>query len=197
MVRVVAFRPVFGVRADPGAVRLRWNSPSMTTWEALNFTLARSVPTSNELRECLSRGRFLPRLSDYISEVKARRTPVALKNSLDIDGLPNRQGRCRHLLSGRTQPKKASFRHGRRELILTHETRSQCLGRPVKCLTSSYKFVNSHPSLNRLFRNGRVRRGTVPFRAAPGVAGLLPALPTHTPGIRVNKSSRHTNRASA
>src|SRR2546429_6066212 len=30
------------------------------------------------------------------------------------------------LLTGRTQPKKASFRLGRRELILTHETRSQC-----------------------------------------------------------------------
>src|SRR5438477_8564470 len=42
---------------------------------------------------------------------------------------------------------------GRRELILTHGTRSQCLGRPVKCLTSSYKFVNPHPSLNRLFRS--------------------------------------------
>src|SRR5438477_10325291 len=69
---------------------------------------------------------------------------------------------------------------GRRELILTHGTRSQCLGRPVKCLTSSYKFVNPHPSLNRLFRSGRFRRGTVPFRAAPGVAGLLPAYPTLT-----------------
>src|SRR5256885_3755759 len=62
------------------------------------------------------------------------------------------------LLSGRTQPKKASFRLGRRELILTHETRSQCPAGPVKCLTSSYKFVNPHPSLNRLFRSGRFRR---------------------------------------
>jgi len=47
----------------------------------------------------------------------------------------------------------------------------------LKCLTSSYNFVNSHPSLNRLFQSGRFRRGTVPFRAAPGVAGSLPAYP--------------------
>src|SRR5437016_11241821 len=50
------------------------------------------------------------------------------------------------LLSGRTQPKKASFRLGRRELILTHETRSQCPAGPVKYLTSSYNFVNSPPT---------------------------------------------------
>src|SRR2546421_11046592 len=96
------------------------------------------------------------------------------------------------LLSGRTQPKKASFRLGRRELILTHETRSQCPAGPVKCFTSSYNFVNSHPPLNRLFQSGRFRRGTVPFRATPGVAGSLPALPPCTPRIHVNKSTRHS-----
>src|SRR6266849_5064136 len=46
-------------------------------------------------------------------------------------------------LSGRTQPKKASFRLGRRKSILTHETRSSVLVEPVKCLTSSYDFVST------------------------------------------------------
>src|SRR5207237_4854378 len=84
------------------------------------------------------------------------------------------------LLTGRTQPKKASFRLGRMELILTHETRSQCPWRTCEVSHLLNNFVNSHPPLNRLFQCGRFRQGTVPSRATPGVTGSLPALPTLT-----------------
>jgi len=48
------------------------------------------------------------------------------------------------------------------------------LGGPVKCLTSSYNFVNSHPPLNRLFQSGR-------FRQEPSRLALRPAWPVRFP----------------
>src|SRR5438874_6972384 len=73
------------------------------------------------------------------------------------------------------------------------------LGGPVKCLTSSYNFVTSHPAFESAFSKWKIsprnrpvsryaRRGRFASRITPSHQGG-----THTAGIDVSNSKRHTS----
>src|SRR5205085_10255672 len=79
------------------------------------------------------------------------------------------------LLTGRTQPKKASFRLGRRESILTHETRSSVL--VALCSVSPPRTISS-PHTSPAFHAESSAEPPVSFRAAPAVVGSFRALPS-------------------